>query len=49
MSTEEGSLDRTTQATGQDCRDGFYDQDRAVMSDGEGAEETEREQEKLGP
>ena len=35
------------QATGQHYRDGFYDQDEAVRSAREGAEETEREQEKL--
>ena len=41
MSEGEGSLDRITQATGRHCRDGFYDQDEA-MSEGEGAEETEK-------
>ena len=41
MSEGEGSLDRTTQATGRHCRDGFYDQDEA-MSEGEGSEETDK-------
>ena len=31
-SAGEGSLDRTTQATGQHYRDGFYDQDEAARS-----------------
>ena len=43
MSEEEGSLDRTTQATGRHCRDGFYDQDEGIMSEEEGTDETERE------
>ena len=34
-SAGEGSLDRTTQATGQHYRDGFYDQDEAARSAGE--------------
>ena len=41
-SAGEGSLDRTTQATGQHCRDGFYDQDEDARSAGERARETER-------
>ena len=42
MSAGEGSLDRTTHANGQYCRDGFYDQDEAAMAAGEGAIEIER-------
>ena len=44
MSEDEGSLDRTTQVTGQHYMDGFYDQDGAAMSEGNGAEQTDREQ-----
>ena len=42
MSAGEGSLDRTTQATGQHSMDGFYDQDGAAMTERQAAEETER-------
>ena len=37
-SAGEGSLDGTTQATGQHYRDGFYDQDEAARSAGDGDE-----------
>ena len=35
----EGSLDRTTQVTGQHYRDGFYDQDEAARPAGKGEQE----------
>ena len=41
-SAGERSLDRTTQTTGQHCRDGFCDQDEAARSAGERGQEKQR-------
>ena len=48
-SAREGSLDRTTQVTGQHCRDGFYDQDEIARSVREGGERSRERAREAGP